>query len=329
MDFLSDYKNKVFSASGKDFEELALELFHFQAKNNEIYARYIQYLCLNINKINTLNKIPFLPIQFFKSHKIVSCNHQPEKIFESSGTGSGIRSKHLVPDLKLYHKSASLTFEKFYGNIQDYTFFALLPSYLERDNSSLVNMMAHFIQESKSKSSGFYLYNYENLFKNLKSSIEKDEKIFLIGVSYALIDFAKKFPIDLSQGIVMETGGMKGQTKEMPREELHEILNQHFNTKSIHSEYGMTELLSQAYSKGHGIFELPNWMKVMVREQRDPFQIIDNETTGGLNIIDLANIYSCAFIETQDLGQTYNNGSFKVLGRIDNSEIRGCNLMYS
>ncbi len=329
-----------------DFEELALEIFRFQAATNYTYKEYLGFLNVNPTKVNRLEKIPFLPIQFFKHHKIVSDAAPTQIIFESSGTTGDTTSKHLVSDLSFYEYISQRIFEQFYGPLSEFHILALLPSYLERNNSSLVYMVQSFIYRTYSRESGFYLKNTSELVQQLRqlSNQNSKRKVLLIGVTFALLDLAESGE-DLSfmeklkdRLIVMETGGMKGRRKELLREEVHEILTSAFGIEKIHSEYGMTELLSQGYSKGDGIFELPKTMKVLLREINDPFKIIPttsftnrNERTlvrGGINVVDLANIDSCCFIETQDLG-AYNteNQSFSIIGRFDNSDIRGCNLM--
>ncbi len=329
-----------------DFEELALEIFRFQAATNYTYKEYLDFLKVNPAKINRLEKIPFLPIQFFKHHKIVSDAAPTQIVFESSGTTGDTTSKHLVSDLPFYEYISQRIFEQFYGPLSEFHILALLPSYLERNNSSLVYMVQSFIYRTYSRESGFYLKNTTELVQQLRqlSNQNSKRKVLLIGVTFALLDLAESgedlsFMLNLKDRlIVMETGGMKGRRKELLREEVHEILTSAFGIEKIHSEYGMTELLSQGYSKGDGIFELPQTMRVLLREINDPFKIIStvNYTNrserelirGGINVVDLANIDSCCFIETQDLG-AYNTGnqSFSIIGRFDNSDIRGCNLM--
>ncbi len=324
----SKIHQKIFNKDKFNFEEVALELFVFQYTYNSVYKQFVDYLKINVNKIQTVQQIPFLPIELFKTHNIIVDNVSTQKIFESSGTTGQLTSKHLVADLNLYTQSFETCFKEFYGNIDEYTILALLPSYLERNTSSLVYMVDDLIKKSNNKNSGFYLNNLDELSINLKSQISNTRsKILLIGVTFALLDFAEQFPMDLSNVIIMETGGMKGRREEMTREEVHAILTKAFNIESIHSEYGMTELLSQGYSKGNGIFEVPYWTKILKRDIYDPFNISTNIGRGGLNIIDLANIYSCAFIATQDLVNIKNETEFEVLGRIDNADIRGCNLM--
>jgi phenylacetate-coenzyme A ligase PaaK-like adenylate-forming protein len=310
-----------------EFEKRALDIFRFQAKNNLVYDAFLSYLNIDIQSIKKIEEIPFLPIQFFKSHKVLSSRSIVQRVFLSSGTAGNEQSKHFVADLAIYEESFTKGFEHFYGPISAYTVLALLPSYLERDGSSLIYMVNNFIQKSKNEKSGFYLNNLEELAQNLIELDKKNEKTLLIGVSFALLDLLEKYKFQLKNTIVMETGGMKGRRKELIREELHQILSEGFGVANIHSEYGMTELLSQAYSKGNGIFECPPWMKILTRDTEDALTILAEGKSGGINVIDLANINSCSFIATQDLGKTYPNGSFEVLGRFDNSDIRGCNLM--
>lgn len=314
--------------SPSEFKVLALEVFHYQASENEVYKSYIKALKVNVPKVNELEKIPFLPIEFFKTHRILTGNqHSTSKIFTSSGTTGSAQSKHYVNDITVYERSYQKGFEYFYENIEEYCVLALLPSYLEREGSSLIYMANDLIKKSKHPRSGFYLHNYQELINVLKEL--GDQKIILLGVTYALLDMADhlKTPLKNNKIIVMETGGMKGKRKEMVREELHGILYKNFGIKKIHSEYGMTELLSQAYSKGEGSFNCPPWMRILIRDTNDPLTTLPSGKTGGINVIDLANINSCSFIATQDLGRLWDNNSFEVLGRFDNTDIRGCNLM--
>ncbi|MFL0353469.1 acyl transferase [Xanthomarina sp. GH4-25] len=311
----------------KDFEKLALNIFKFQFEHNAVYRSFCDLLYKNPSDIQSLKDIPFLPIQFFKTHHIISTNDAILKTFSSSGTTGSTTSKHHVTDLNIYEKSFNNGFKQFYGNIEDYTILALLPSYLERDGSSLIYMVDSLIKQSKKPKSGFYLDNLSDLKETLIQLEANNEKALLIGVSFALLDLVEIHQFQLRNTLVMETGGMKGRRKELVREELHSILKEGFGVEQIHSEYGMTELLSQAYSKGNGVFECSRTMKVFVRDTEDALTILDNNKTGGINIIDLANVNSCAFIATQDLGRVYNNGTFEIIGRFDNSDIRGCNLM--
>ncbi len=311
----------------KQFEKIALKVFRFQYDNNEVYREFCDLINQNKQTVKSLKQIPFLPIQFFKSHNIVSNIDKPQTIFTSSGTTGSITSKHIITDLSWYEQSYRQAFSQFYGNIEDYTVLALLPSYLERQGSSLIYMVEDLIQLSNNPDSGFYLNDNDALVEKLLQQEQENKNVLLIGVTFALLDLMEKQNFKLENTIIMETGGMKGRRKEMIREELHKILTKGFGVKAIHSEYGMTELLSQAYSLGNGIFECPSWMQIHIRDTEDPLTYISNGKTGGINVIDLANINSCSFIATQDLGKKYDNGSFEVLGRFDNSDIRGCNLM--
>jgi hypothetical protein len=287
------------------------------------------YLCLNIEpaKIKAVNQIPFLPIEFFKSHAIISSPASVELTFTSSGTTGITTSSHFVTDVSWYTESFRSAFRLFYGDITNYTILALLPSYLEREGSSLIYMADDLIKQSNNPGSGFFLYNHDELYHQLKKQQQAKKPTLLIGVTFALLDFIENYTINFPELIVMETGGMKGRRKEMIREELHEQLCNGFGADAIHSEYGMTELLSQAYSKGNGIFNCPPWMKIITRDTNDPISILNDNKAGGINVIDLANINSCSFIATQDLGKIYADQSFEVLGRFDNSDIRGCNLL--
>lgn len=324
----TDLKTRLFSISSEEqFEELALDIFRFQYENQPVYQQYCKAIHRNPKEVKTIEEIPFLPIQFFKSHKILASGFTEEIIFSSSGTTGSQTSRHFVPDIELYRQIFRRAFSKFYGNIKEYIVLALLPSYLERTGSSLIYMAEDFIRESEHEDSGFYLNNYEALIQKLKQLDRNNQKILLIGVSFALLDLIEKEQFELKNTIIMETGGMKGRRKEITRKELHELLQNGFGVKNIHSEYGMTELLSQAYSAGEGLFYSPNSMEILIREPEDPFQILPAGKTGGINIIDLANLYSCSFIATQDLGKKHHDGGFEVLGRFDESDIRGCNLM--
>lgn len=322
----NQWNHKVFNINNEGFETLALEIFHFQYQNNAVYKAFTDALKLEPGTIDSINKIPYLPVRFFKSMDVMSTNFKPEAIFESSGTTGSINSRHIVKDLSIYEESFLKDFELFYGSVNDYCILGLLPSYLERGNSSLVYMVNKLIEQSDHAQSGFYLDEYEKLSKVITALENSKQKTLLIGVTFALLDFAEKFPMPLHSTIIMETGGMKGRRKEMIREELHGILKKAFSVKNIHSEYGMTELLSQAYSIGDGIFNLPPWMKVLVRGEEDPF-LVDQSGAGILNIIDLANVYSCSFIATDDAGKLNDDGSFEVLGRVDGSDLRGCSLL--
>ena len=311
----------------QSFEREAMKTFRFQAINNDVYRRFIALLGIDIHKVQELQQIPFLPIEFFKSHDILSSKNPIEQVFTSSGTTGVVQSRHLVTDLHVYEQSFTQAFTHFYGNIENYVVLALLPGYLERKGSSLIYMVDDFIKKSHSKNSGFYLNELDSLSDMLIDLDAKGEKILLIGVTYALLDLLEKRKFQLKNTIVMETGGMKGKRKEMVRNELHELLGSGFGISKIHSEYGMTELLSQAYSLGDGIFETPPWMKILIRDTEDPFHKLETGMTGGINVIDLANINSCSFIATQDLGRKVTDNKFEILGRFDHSDIRGCNLM--
>lgn len=305
------------------FEKRALRLFKEQSQKCLPYNQYLKLLKTDVENVSSVAEIPFLPIQFFKTHSIIANGTKPAIRFSSSGTTGMERSQHLVVDLSLYEYSFRTAFENFYGTIENYRVLALLPSYLEREGSSLIYMCEDFINKSKHPQSGFYLHNLNELAEVLK----EDNPTILLGVTYALLDLAELGPFQLNNTIIMETGGMKGKRKEMLKDELHQKLCKAFGVDFIHSEYGMTELLSQAYSKGNGRFSTPHWMRVFSRDIEDPFSLTKNGKTGGLNIIDLANIHSCAFIATQDLGRVYTDQTFEVLGRFEQSDIRGCNLL--
>ena len=321
-------KGLIFNITSEaDFNRVALAVFRHQFKHNSVYRSFCDLLYKHPSDVKTLKQIPFLPIQFFKSHKVVSTTKPSEATFTSSGTTGSIVSKHFVSDLEIYKHSFRYGFKSFYGAVEDYTVLALLPSYLEREGSSLVYMANDMIEQSKQPESGFYLHDLEALKNTLLRLEAKGEKTLLIGVSYALLDLIESHSFNLKHTIVMETGGMKGQRKELVKSELHSILRHGFGIDKIHSEYGMTELLSQAYSKGDGVFKMPSWMKILTRDPEDALSIQPIGKSGGVNVIDLANINSCAFIATQDLGRIHVNGSFEILGRFDESDIRGCNLM--
>ena len=309
------------------FNETALELFHFQYKNNKIYKQFIDYNHIDPYQVKTIEKIPFLPVELFKNHAIVCGDKIPSDYFESSGTTGMQRSRHFVSSLAVYQDSFLKGFHHFYGNIKDYCLLALLPNYQEQKHSSLIFMISHLIQKTAHPDSGFYLDDFKKLTDKLLELKNLNQKTILFGVSYALLDLAEKYPVVIPDCIIFETGGMKGRRKEMLKEELHFILQNAFGVASIHGEYGMTELLSQAYSKGNGIFETPPWMKVLIRDTNDPRAMLEVNKTGGINVIDFANLNSCSFIATQDLGKLHVDGSFEVLGRFDHSDIRGCNLM--
>lgn len=313
--------------NSEDFLVHTLRIFNFQYKNNPVYRSFCDYLNINASSVTQLEQIPFLPIEFFKSKKVVSSTDQEEIIFTSSGTTGSQTSKHYVTDLHVYEHSYKKAFNHFYGPVEDYCILALLPSYLERTGSSLIYMADDLIKQSNHSKSGFFLNEYEQLYRLLLELQESDTKILIIGVSFALLEFTEQYQLNLEHTVIMETGGMKGRRKEIVRQELHQLLQDGFGVQEIHSEYGMTELLSQAYSQGQGIFQCPPWMNILVRDPEDPFSFQKTGNNGGINIIDLANFNSCSFIATQDLGKINQNGTFEIIGRFDNSDIRGCNLM--
>ena len=321
-------QNAVFNIQNQsDFKTCALQVFRHQFKNNAIYRSFCDLLYIHSSDVKEIEEIPFLPIQFFKSHAVLSSTQAVKETFTSSGTTGSSVSKHMVTDLSWYTKSYTKGFEYFYGPIEEYTVLGLLPNYLERDGSSLIYMVDDFIKKPNKPSSGFYLNNLTELSKTLIALDKKGEKVLLIGVTFALLDLIERQQFKLQNTIIMETGGMKGRRKEIIRNELHEILCAGFGVSKIHSEYGMTELLSQGYSSGDGVFDCPPWMKILARDTEDALTMVGTNKTGGLNVIDLANYNSCSFIATQDLGKVDNNGRFEVLGRFDHSDIRGCNLM--
>ena len=321
-------QNAVFNIQDQsDFKTCALQVFRHQFKNNAIYRSFCDLLYIHSSDVKEVEEIPFLPIQFFKSHAVLSSTQAVKETFTSSGTTGSSVSKHMVTDLSWYKKSYTKGFEHFYGPIEEYTVLGLLPNYLERDGSSLIYMVDDFIKKSNKPASGFYLNNLTELSKTLIALDKKGEKVLLIGVTFALLDLIERQQFKLQNTIIMETGGMKGRRKEIIRNELHEILCAGLGVSKIHSEYGMTELLSQGYSSGDGVFDCPPWMKILARDTEDALTMVGSNKTGGLNVIDLANYNSCSFIATQDLGKVDNNGRFEVLGRFDHSDIRGCNLM--
>jgi phenylacetate-coenzyme A ligase PaaK-like adenylate-forming protein len=321
-------KNRIFSiASEKEFLDTTLEVFRYQYKYIPVYREFCDLLKVVPESISTLEEIPFLPIQFFKSHRIFPDEGEVQKIFSSSGTTGMSSSSHYVMDLSVYEKSFTRAFKMFYGNIEDYIILALLPSYLEREGSSLIYMADALIKESRHPESGFYLNELETLEKNLLRLDKSGKKVLLLGVSFALLDLVENSTFKLENTIIMETGGMKGRRKEMIREELHALLKKGFGVEHIHSEYGMTELLSQAYSRGNGVFDCPPWMRILIRDPEDALSWQPKGKTGGINVIDLANLNSCSFIATQDLGKSIGDNQIEILGRFDHSDIRGCNLM--
>jgi len=329
MDFTA-IKHSIFNLQNlqvHEFNEIAVSLFHYQYRNNNIYSSFVDALGINVGQVYHPEQIPFLPVSFFKTHKIISGDFTEEVTFESSGTTGMQTSKHYVVDAGLYQQSFQKGLELFYGDLSRYAVFALLPSYLERKNSSLVYMVERLLLQSNRQMGGFYLNDLENLHNQLMQAKKQGLKIMLIGVTFALVDMAEKHPIDIPEAVIIETGGMKGRREELTRMELHQSLCKGFGVNKIHSEYGMTELLSQAWSKGDGLFHCPPWMRVLIADTNDPLGLLETGRTGGINIIDLANIHSCSFIATQDLGRINDDGSFEVLGRFDNSDIRGCSLL--
>lgn len=325
-----DFINTIFNiADQADFQRKTLEVFNYQTENNQVYNSFVKYLGIDPDAVIKVEDIPFLPVSFFKKHKVITGVHSGNLVFESSGTSGKMTSRHYVTDAGLYEESFLRSFTMFYGNPSDYMIAALLPSYIERGNSSLIYMVDKLIGKSCCPFSGFYRENVNDMLSNISTAKAGNRKVLLIGVSFALLDMSEKYSPDLSGVIVMETGGMKGRRKEMIREELHSVLKKNMNVDSVHSEYGMTELLSQAYSKSDGLFFSPPWMKIMIRDPLDPLSILqESGKTGGINIIDLANINSCSFIATDDLGKLHPGDSFEVLGRFDSSDIRGCNLLF-
>ncbi|WP_028891603.1 acyltransferase [Tenacibaculum sp. 47A_GOM-205m] len=321
-------KSTVFNIkSTEDFKNIALQVFKHQFANNKVYRSFCDLIYVHPSDVHTIEQIPFLPIQFFKTREVLSSTDEIQETFTSSGTTGSTTSKHLVTDLSWYETSYLKGFKHFYGNIEDYVVLALLPNYLERKGSSLIYMVDDLIKRSQHSESGFYLNNLNELAQKLKFLDTQGKKVLLIGVSFALLDLIEQYDFNLSNTIIMETGGMKGRRKELIRNELHTILSNGFGVKNIHSEYGMTELLSQGYSKGNGLFNCPPWMQILTRDPEDALTILPKGKSGGINVIDLANYNSCSFIATQDLGKVYQDNSFEIIGRFDNSDIRGCNLM--
>jgi len=319
---------EIFNIDNKvEFKEVALAVFKHQFQNNKVYRSFCDLLYIHPSDVREVEEIPFLPIEFFKSREVLSSKEEVEIVFSSSGTTGSLTSKHLLTDVSVYEESYLKGFHHFYGDIKDYAVLALLPNYLERTGSSLVHMVNDLISKSQNQHSGFYLHNLDKLAQKLEQLDQSGQKVLLIGVSFALLDLIEQTQFQLKNTIVMETGGMKGQRKEMIRQELHQVLQEGFGVDTIHSEYGMTELLSQGYSKGKGIFNCPPWMKILIRDTEDALSIQSNGLSGGINVIDLANYNSCSFIATQDLGKVFEDGSFEVIGRFDHSDIRGCNLM--
>ena len=318
----------IFEVEAKTFDELALAVFRYQYDNNVVYREFCNLLSKNPASVESPEDIPFLPIELFKTHRIVSGNAPAHKVFRSSGTTGAINSSHYVSDLTCYEESFTRCFNQFFGPAEKYCLLALLPSYLERNDASLVYMIEHLIHQTKHPDSGFFLYNQEDLKNTLVRLDAMGPPVLLIGVTFALLDFVEKYPLRLGHTLIMETGGMKGRRREMIREELHQKLKDGFGTDKIYSEYGMTELMSQAYYLEDKKFHPPHWMRVMICDVNDPLQLVENGLTGSINVIDLANLDSCSFIATADLGKAYPDGTFDVTGRMDQSDIRGCNLMW-
>jgi hypothetical protein len=321
-------KEKIFNITTKEeFEKTTLEIFRIQSEKCIPYRDFINLAGIKTSSVNSIEKIPFLPVSLFKSHSIICHGLEPEIIFTSSATSGMIPSSHPVADLAIYRESFSTAFRRFWGEPSEYAILALLPSYLEREGSSLVYMADSLIKESRNSDSGFYLYDFGTLYQKLISLKERGVKTLLLGVSFALLEFIDQYQINFPELIVMETGGMKGRGKEISRDQLHSALKSGFGVSKIASEYGMAELLSQAYSYGDGLFETPPWMEILIRDLSNPFRILYGHATGGINIIDLANINSCSFVETQDMGKKEAGNTLRISGRIQNSELRGCNLL--
>ncbi|HEY6082481.1 MAG TPA: acyl transferase [Chitinophagaceae bacterium] len=334
---VKEFETAAFRSNNANFEDLALALFNYQYEFNKIYRGYAEVLKIHPGSVKHLTDIPFLPIQFFKTHRVTTGDFTPELVFESSGTTTMMNSRHYIKDAGLYRKTFLSVFGQFYGNVEDYVILGLLPSYLERSHSSLVYMVNELIRQSGHPESGFYLYEHDKLFHRLGELEKRGQRTLLIGVTFALLDYAEKYQMELRHTIVMETGGMKGRREEWTREQVHSLLKERLGIAQVHSEYGMAELMSQAYAAGDGLFYGPPWMSVLLREEDDPLSTdfpdpgnaVDFPKAGTINIIDLANIHSCAFIATEDIGKLYSDGSFEVLGRMDNSALRGCSLMVS
>ncbi len=327
---ICELEDKIFNVGTDSFETTALEVFHWQYAQNQLYRSFCEALSKKPAQINAIHKIPFIPVSFFKQHEVRSGRWVPEVVFESSGTTQTGNSRHFVQSLELYQRSFEAAFELFYGDPSGWCILGLLPSYLERQNSSLVLMVDRLIKKSGHPSGGFFLNNVSELLGVIAQNEAVGQKTLVIGVTFALLDLAENHKLDLHHTVIMETGGMKGRREEITREDLHDRLRRSFGVSSIHSEYGMTELLSQAYSSGEGLFGCPPWMKILLREEDDPMTTIQQsgEQTGLVNIIDLANLYSCAFIAVDDIGRLHPDNRFEILGRMDSSDVRGCSLMY-
>ena len=322
-------RRRIFSIkTATDFNALALDIFHYQFAQNKVYRQFVETLGVNPSSVLDYSLIPFLPVSFFKTHKVLTGEREEEVVFESSGTTGLTTSRHYVSDFSLYEESFTRGLRLFYGDIAQYCIFALLPSYLERQNSSLVHMVERLMWKSNRSFGGFYLDEMGKLSATITEAISKGNKVMLFGVTFALLEMAEQFPVWMPRVIIFETGGMKGRRKELTRMELHETLDKAFGVEKIHSEYGMTELLSQAWSKEDGIFRCPPWMKILISDPNDPLSLLQDGRSGGINVIDLANLNSCSFIATQDLGRLNEDESFEVLGRFDASDIRGCSLLF-
>ncbi|MDB4835443.1 acyl transferase [Cyclobacteriaceae bacterium] len=326
--FSSNFKRTLFKVNENTFDEVALSLFNHQVKHTLVYKRFVEALGIDIDKVSEIKQIPFMPISFFKNHEVLTEGSTIEKTFQSSGTTGKTTSKHHFTDVAFYVQNTLNIFESYYGGVAEYKIIALLPSYIERGNSSLLAMCDAFIKKSKFAGSGFYLDDFKQIIKELDEARERQTKVLFIGVTFAMLDFAEKHDVQLSEGVVvMETGGMKGRREELTRHEVHQVLQRAFGVSSIHSEYGMTELSSQLYSKGNGVFQSPPWVKTMLRDINDPLSCSSEIVSGPINIIDLANVDSCAFLATDDLGKYTPNGALQIMGRVDNSDMRGCNLL--
>ncbi|WP_312190413.1 acyl transferase [Sphingobacterium sp.] len=324
---MKNWKDYFEIKTEEDFNQHCLDTYQFQSQHCKVYRDYIRLLGKDKTSIRHFSDIPFMPIEFFKTQQVIADGMNAEVTFSSSGTTGMVTSKHLVADVDVYKQTFRRIFADFYGPLSDIAVLALLPSYLERNGSSLIYMVDDLMKQSKQPESNYFLYNHQELYDTLILLKNKGTKTILFGVTYALLDFIENYAFEFPELIIMETGGMKGKRKEMVKQEIHQLLEKAFAVNGIHSEYGMTELLSQGYSAGKGIFRLPKWMKILIRDTNDPLSLIPPHKTGGINVIDLANRYSCSFIATQDLGKVYQDGSFEILGRFDQSDIRGCNLL--
>jgi len=324
---MKNWKDYFEIKTEEDFNQHCLDTYRFQSQHCKVYRDYIRLLGKDKTSIRHFSDIPFMPIEFFKTQQVIADGMNAEVTFSSSGTTGMVTSKHLVADVDVYEQTFRRIFADFYGPLSDIAVLALLPSYLERNGSSLIYMVDDLMKQSKQPESNYFVYNHQELYDTLILLKNKGTKTILFGVTYALLDFIENYAFEFPELIIMETGGMKGKRKEMVKQEIHQLLEKAFAVNGIHSEYGMTELLSQGYSAGKGIFRLPKWMKILIRDTNDPLSLIPPHKTGGINVIDLANRYSCSFIATQDLGKVYQDGSFEILGRFDQSDIRGCNLL--